>query len=123
MADGCDSMASLERVRRMFARIVPTPEERLTQKDKGWVYFVQAGEGGPIKIGTALDVPRRLKKLQQAQSAKLVLLAVRRGGLKTERGYHRRFADHRIRGEWFHPAPVILAVVDCLERKLGKARQ
>lgn len=65
------------------------------------VYFVEAGKGGSIKIGTAIDVPSRIRDLQGANAKKLRLLVVIRGDHKTERELHRRFASERLNGEWF----------------------
>ena len=70
------------------------------------VYFIQAGEGGPIKIGVAKDVEKRLKGLQTASPKTLVLLASIpvRGSIKAyamERDFHFRLSGYRIRGEWF----------------------
>lgn len=35
-------------------------------------------------------------------------------GMYREEDLHRRFAEHRIRGEWFHPADEILAFIEGL---------
>jgi hypothetical protein len=116
---------ALARVRAYLAR--PTPSLRMSPADRGCVYFIQADTGGPIKIGTALDVPRRLKKLQQANAEKLTVLCVRKGGRVTERKYHDRFASHRQRGEWFAGHPDILAEIERLTvvslGRLGSANE
>lgn len=119
MSGSCDKSReageqALARARHIIDRKVPSL--RLSQRDNGFVYFIRAGEQGPIKIGTALDVPRRLKKLQQAHSEKLTILAARKGGRVTERKYHERFAALRIRGEWFEPSEAILTEVARLSR-------
>jgi hypothetical protein len=75
------------------------------------VYFVQA-EKGLIKIGRALAVGVRLAELQTGSPLELTLLvdAVARPGL-TEAELHKTFASARVRGEWFHPVPELLALV------------
>lgn len=68
------------------------------------VYFIQCGEGGPIKIGMAVNVQRRLELLQTGCPHLLTVLAAVAGDRATERAFHERFVDLRMRGEWFWPA-------------------
>jgi hypothetical protein len=73
-------------------------------KDGGeqvFVYFVQSIEGGPIKIGSAMDVERRLRDLQTGSSTTLKLLASVRGHKKLETWVHGTLAAYRLNGEWF----------------------
>ncbi len=72
------------------------------------VYFIRAGNEGAIKIGRATDPRKRLAALQTASPAPLLLLAVIENG--DERAFHTQFAAHRLNGEWFHPAPELLAL-------------
>lgn len=65
------------------------------------VYFIEAGDGGPIKIGVAGDVAKRFKALQATNPIPLRLLAIIDGGHADERRLHKRFASERLRGEWF----------------------
>lgn len=66
-----------------------------------FVYFIQAGDDGPVKIGIAADPQKRLDEMQIGNHADLVLIAYRPGGLQMERELHARLASGRIRGEWF----------------------
>lgn len=75
------------------------------------VYFIQCGEGGPIKIGIARDPAKRLAGLQTGHFERLQLRALTTGGAKQERAYHDRFAAHRLHGEWFSPHPDLLAEI------------
>ena len=75
------------------------------------LYAIQRGATGPIKIGTAGDPSGRLAALQTAHDEQLVLLAAWAGGRDEERALHQRFADARLRGEWFHPTPTVSAYV------------
>lgn len=75
------------------------------------VYFAQAGEDGPIKIGTSEQVDRRLKSLQLSCPQKLRLLGTVFGGHKLERELHRMFEAHRIQGEWFRAGPDLLEYI------------
>ena len=65
------------------------------------VYFVQAGEDGPVKIGFAKDARSRLSKMQSDNHETLRLVACYEGTTKDERGLHQIFSCHRVRGEWF----------------------
>lgn len=67
------------------------------------VYFVQRGEGGPVKIGTTRDVDSRLSALQTASSEPLILLGTMSGSRALEADLHRAFEPHRLHGEWFKP--------------------
>ncbi len=71
-------------------------------------YFIQAVDGGPIKIGTARDVSARLAELQVANPNELVILGTTP---LPEASVHRRFAHLRIRGEWFTASASLLAEI------------
>jgi hypothetical protein len=73
----------------------------------GFVYFVQAGHEGPIKIGWSQDVPRRLGELQVANAARLFLIAAVPGKRSDEAATHERFAHLRLGAEWFRDDPEI----------------
>jgi excisionase family DNA binding protein len=78
----------------------------------GWVYFIQATVGGPIKIGLSQDVDLRLASLQLSSPFPLRLLATVPGGRRREYELHRQFAKHRLHGEWFSDAaPGLLALI------------
>jgi hypothetical protein len=68
------------------------------------VYFIQAIDGGPIKIGTAKDPSARLLSLQTGSHHTLVIRKVIPGGAGREAELHSRFRDQRVRGEWFTPS-------------------
>jgi hypothetical protein len=73
----------------------------------GFVYFVQRGADGPIKIGYAVKVGRRIDQLQTACAEPLRLLATLPALPMMERELHEKFSDLAIGGEWFRPAPPI----------------
>jgi hypothetical protein len=94
----------------------PPPSRPLKKRDRfgaisGFVYFVQSGEDGPIKIGFAEDVARRVRELQTAHAARLRILAFIRGSMTTERQLHWQFRAIRISGEWYSPGPELLAYI------------
>lgn len=80
-------------------------------KDSGLVYFIQAGDDGPVKVGRSADPRDRLMQLQTSHFAVLHLRAVVAGGPRLEGELHRRLRDHRLLGEWFSPAPEVLAAM------------
>lgn len=78
-----------------------------------WIYFIQAGVDGPIKIGVTNNVSARLATHQIGNHEELqVLCAIPSSGPGHERALHKSFARHHIRGEWFHPSPEILRIVE-----------
>lgn len=77
-----------------------------------WVYFIQADEGGPIKIGfTADDPKRRLSQLQTGNASTLKLLGSIKGTAARERQFHAELSEFRLQGEWFKSDPTVLAAV------------
>lgn len=72
------------------------------------VYFIQSGEGRPIKIGYSFDVPGRLKSMQAENPDTLILLGTMLGDTLMERSVQEHFAAHQIRGQWFRPHPDII---------------
>ncbi|WP_438278131.1 GIY-YIG nuclease family protein [Nitrobacter sp.] len=74
------------------------------------VYFIRCGEF--VKIGFTYDVLVRLETLQAATPYTLELLDSFAGGESDEKELHARFAEHRVRGEWFHLAPEIMNHID-----------
>lgn len=77
----------------------------------GWVYFVEAGPKGPIKIGWSQEVDRRIEILQVANAQTLKLLGKIPGTMQDEQALHKRFAHLRIQGEWFKNASEIESFV------------
>ena len=66
------------------------------------VYFIQAGENGPVKVGYAVCVESRLATLQTAHPQKLIVLRVmERAGIHEEKRLHKLYKKRKIRGEWF----------------------
>lgn len=66
-----------------------------------FVYFIEAGKSGPIKIGVAFDIEARLRELQVGNSARLNLIVSIPGSHKDENRLHRRFKAECKGGEWF----------------------
>jgi hypothetical protein len=76
------------------------------------IYFIQAGYGyGAVKIGfTAYGAKRRLAELQTGSPNVLHILNTLPGTEADERKLHNILTEHRLKGEWFKPEPVVLKV-------------
>lgn len=78
------------------------------------IYFVQAGETGPIKIGTCRPehLDGRIRNLQTGCWLTLtVRLAVEPGGRELESRLHSLFSDDWIDREWFYPSEAVLGLI------------
>lgn len=80
------------------------------------VYFIGA-EDGPVKIGIATCVRKRLSGLQTSNPNKLHILATCPGGRARELEYHAQFAASRMSGEWFERTPELLAEITRLSAR------
>ncbi|MEQ8673448.1 MAG: GIY-YIG nuclease family protein [Aggregatilineales bacterium] len=68
-----------------------------------YVYFIQQGDNGPIKIGYSAEPEKRLQTLSTASPYPLRILKTLKGGKALEQELHTRFANHQLEGEWFAP--------------------
>lgn len=100
-----------EHIAQRRARLERAAEPEPAPTDDRYVYFIQA-ENGLIKIGVSNDPAARIRALQTGSPIELTLLGVVPGaGRQTEAQLHEQFAAHRTRGEWFHPAPQLIAQI------------
>lgn len=74
----------------------PARQERVS-----FVYFVQQGSDGPVKIGLGADPEARLIELQVGNPDPLYLRVTIPGDVALEGALHRRFGEWHVRGEWF----------------------
>jgi hypothetical protein len=75
------------------------------------VYFATCRQTGTVKIGSSLEPYARLKELQTAHPFELKIEAILPGGTDEEWEYHRRFADERLKGEWFKLSEMIELII------------
>lgn len=81
-----------------------------------YLYFIQQGKSGPIKIGIATDLVRRLLQLQNGNPEQLCLLRALRGAdYAVEAKVHERFAKERVLGEWFEPSSRLLRFIESVD--------
>lgn len=82
------------------------------------VYFIQSGPRGPIKIGVAENVHKRMAMLQVGNPAPLALMAAVPGSFELERDLHARFSCGRIAYEWFkRDTPGLLETIEHVLRE------
>lgn len=87
------------------------------------IYFIQCGDGGAVKIGYARNPYDRIDTLQIGSPVALSILKITEGSLRDELRFHARFADHRVRGEWYSPTPEMLEFIDGLPKWDGSLKQ
>lgn len=75
------------------------------------IYFIQARDGGPIKIGTTIRLATRLKELAKDSGVELRVLAVVEGNRDVEQSFHARFSHLRAVGEWFEPGDDLIGFI------------
>ena len=72
------------------------------------IYFIQPEAGGPVKIGYASNLRNRASNIQTGTWIPLVVRCVMEGDIAVEKMIHAKFAELRIRGEWFAPEKQLL---------------
>jgi len=77
------------------------------------IYFIKDIVTQAIKIGYSGTPKKRLIGLQTTSPHELILLGTIQGGLEHETAYHDKFAQYKLRGEWFKAdiLPDILAII------------
>jgi hypothetical protein len=88
----------------------------LVEEPTGYVYFIQHGVSGSIKIGFTRDVRSRTSTLQTAAPFGLKVLGQTPGTMTTEAKLHHEFRKDRLNGEWFHPSVALLAFIGSLPK-------
>lgn len=83
--------------------------------DRRCVYFIQAVDGGLIKIGVAQDPESRLLEFQVGCPVELRIVALTEGGRELEKRLHQRFQGYRKHGEWFEPCEELLSLIAAIE--------
>jgi hypothetical protein len=90
---------ALHRAYKMFGARGSAKE--VEQSTPQHVYFVRAGRSKRVKIGTTANIHGRLRGIKHPLIGGLRLLGYVDGGYAKENEMHRRFAEYRIKGEWF----------------------
>ncbi len=74
-----------------------------------YVYFIANGHGS-VKIGCTAKLETRVAALAHGSDTPLTLVRSVEGGRLVEAWLHKRFAEHRLHGEWFVLVPEMLTV-------------
>lgn len=108
-------LIELERGLPGFEAAISVDDLRDRPRD-GFVYAVQAKNGGAIKIGFSTDqtASARLESLQTGNPEKLVLLASAEASMAHERRAHALLASQRVGGEWFRDGPLLRQFISML---------
>ena len=85
--------------------VVPERMSRPNSVDLWFTYFFRSGDG-PIKIGRATNISRRLCAIQAYNPEPVECIGYKRGDHEAK--LHGRFAGLRLHGEWFTPATELL---------------
>lgn len=76
------------------------------------IYFIQAVQGGPIKIGHTADrIRTRLTDIQRMCPIPLQIIGVIDGDEELESTLHFHFREYRLHGEWFEPVNSLLNLI------------
>ena len=78
------------------------------------VYLIQAGEDGPVKIGVAANVFKRLAQYRTHDPIRLRLVGLIDGDRADEKRLLGRFSEYRLHGEWFRPGPQLVEFIASL---------
>jgi hypothetical protein len=92
-------------------------KEQIQDKSaKSYVYFILDELNNAVKIGTTIDIKKRLSAIQCGQSQKLKLLKLVEGTYELELELHEKFVDFRISGEWFKAHKTLIAYISKLKQ-------
>lgn len=110
------STESAERVKETDGRLQVEIAGSKRDLDKGYVYIIKGANA--YKIGKAKNIQERLKQLSTGHEHGLTVyhsIASNAMG-RAEASLHKRFADLRVRGEWFNLGETELAYIKTIAR-------
>jgi hypothetical protein len=108
--DGCERIESDESSKKVLGCAVFA-----TNIDAMMTYFIQREDGGPIKIGRAVTLAKRLAALQTAHPVSLVCLGFILGDYEAE--IQNLFDDLCIAGEWYRDDPRLVEFIAKFARR------
>ena len=83
-----------------------------SHKVTGYVYFIQDGKDGNIKIGYSGEPEKRIGDLQSSSGNVLYPLLILKGSKNLESIFHEKFEEHKVHGEWFKPENSIMIFIN-----------
>jgi hypothetical protein len=92
------------------------PRPRAAPHRPWFIYFMQDGHCGDIKIGRSVHPERRLNELKVARRHLRIVLLVKieRGDTLREEDLHRLFATDCLAGEWFEPSARLVVFINAM---------
>lgn len=109
---GTDDLAEAKKILETWQE----PAAPTRRRASSIVYFIRSECPNQfIKIGIANDLNTRLSGLQVSAAYPLTVMATMPGGPSVESELHARFAEAHERGEWFRPAPELLAYIAAIK--------
>ena len=91
----------------------------LIKTDPLYIYFIQEGDNGPIKIGISRDPENRVRAIQVSCSKTTKLLCSVLGTVEKESALHEQFKNIRLHGEWFKPSKELVDFIAKLKSAEG----
>lgn len=120
----CDTARPHE-VDELINRVTAIRSRQDAKRRPSIIYFVR--REGLIKIGTTTQLAKRVKAISRGSCmpngmtiGPVEVLATMPGDRNIEEHLHRRFAEVRFQGEWFHETPELLALVARLQRRAAQ---
>lgn len=80
-----------------------------------YVYFVQAGTDGPVRIGTSTRVAHDLNMIQAELPFQLQVLRITRGDRSLEGRLHKALSEYCLRGDWYEPSGPLMNLISSFE--------
>lgn len=116
-ATGCTNTA--EKGQRYCDECIIKQDEKAAanlDKFKGVVYFIRGDITGHIKIGfSKYSGEERIKSLKTGASEPIKVLCSIPGGKWLEKKLHKIYSDFLVKGEWFMPAPTLIALITAIK--------
>ena len=103
--------ADMDALRKMKRGLPYDPRYVKPIKADGFVYFLEGSDTDLVKIGFSTEPLRRIARISTMSASRLTVAVIFAGTRADEKALHRRFAQHRTRGEWFDAAPEINAFI------------
>jgi hypothetical protein len=84
------------------------------------IYFAQATDGGPIKIGTSDHPEKRVKDIGARINKDMRIIGLTKGQIEEERKLHERFSNSRVGdSEWFMPDVELVEFIETLPKNMS----
>ena len=82
------------------------------QKSGGCIYFIQAENGGLVKIGYTENLDKRFRIIQAHSPERMRIIGKIKGSMATEEEIHSKFARDRRHGEWFELSKRLMQLIE-----------